>query len=102
VNPWPVDDFITCWQCHGRSHDAWERRGKRTLLRCNYCGTGEWVYNAPDPPQDTVFRMTEGRFSGMSLEQIDKQPNGRRYLEHIRDTHATLREVVSRYLAALQ
>ena len=99
---WRADDCITCDACHGRCHDAVEKRGKATLLECNYCGLRQLAYNAPEPPMDMTARMNNGRFAGMTIYEIDKQKNGRRYLEHIVKTKGELCEVVSKYLAASQ
>jgi hypothetical protein len=51
---------------------------------------------------DMTARMNNGRFAGMTIYEIDKQKNGRRYLEHIVKTKGELCEVVSKYLAASQ
>lgn len=97
---WPADDVITCSQCDARSHDAVEEKGRKTLLVCNFCGLGEWTYNAPKRPADRFHRMESGRYEGMTLDEIDKLPNGRRYIEALKETK--LSEVVFKYLAALQ
>lgn len=99
---WPADDCITCVECHGRSHDAIEEKGKKILLECNYCGLRQWATNAPSKPRDDTPRMTTGRYSGKTLAEIDASPNGRRYLEAVAKNDERLREAVSRYLAASQ
>lgn len=99
---WPADNVIVCQGCASHSHDATMQRGRLTLLVCNYCGLGTWVFGGPLPPSEETDRMKTGRFAGMTIYEIDKQKNGRRYLEHIAKTKGELCEVVSKYLAASQ
>jgi hypothetical protein len=45
------------------------------------------------------FRFQFGRFKGMTFAEADAEPNGRRYLEHLRDTNEKLRDRIAEYLA---
>jgi uncharacterized protein YbaR (Trm112 family) len=107
---WNADNVISCPQCKGRSHDAVrdERRKppwaseRSELLVCNFCGLGRWVNNAPPAPFGDEARFQSGRYAGKTIPEVDAMPNGRRYLQAIRDQNKELCEVVSRYLAASQ
>jgi len=99
---WPADNVAICPDCASRCHDATRQRGRNTLLVCNYCGLGVWVFNAPPPPGEQAERMKTGRFAGMTFAEIEKQPNGRRYIEYLKENDSELSEAVSRYLAASQ
>jgi hypothetical protein len=45
------------------------------------------------------FRFQFGRFKGLTFAEADAEKNGRRYLEHLRDTNEKLRDRIAEYLA---
>jgi len=99
---WPADNVVACPDCASRCHDATLRRGRDTLLVCNYCGLGVWVFDGPSPPSEQTERMETGRFAGMTFAEIEKPPNGRRYIEYLKENDSTLSEAAKRHLAASQ
>lgn len=71
---------------------AWEhvelftrpRQKDKDIIACCFCGYRLRVKARP-ATQQGVFRFTSGRFEGMTLEEVEAQPNGRRYLELMKD-----------------
>lgn len=93
----------TAWECIG---DFTPSRGKpEDVLECAFCGLRTRVpavarSQAAKPRADhAAFRFTFGRFKGLTFAEADAEPNGRRYLEHLRDTNEKLRERIAEYLA---
>lgn len=91
------------WECIGEYVPA---RGKpQDVLHCVFCGArarvdavavtaGGGVASSRDE-----FRFQFGRFKGMTFAEADAEPNGRRYLEVMRDTNEKLRERITEYLS---
>lgn len=108
-----IDFHPTTIRCYRCSASSWEcigefvpMTGKRQdVLECAFCGVRMRVEAAAVPaaakqPADTAeFRFQYGRFKGMTLAEADAEPNGRRYLEHLRDTNEKLRKRIAEYLA---
>lgn len=94
-----------CYRC--KAH-AWERVGEFVpikgkpyeLVQCAFCGVLLRVDLVPGhAPDASEFRFQFGRFKGMTLAEAEAEPNGRRYLEHLRDTNEKLRDRVASYLS---
>lgn len=95
--------------CHRCSATAWEwievfeeRNGKiQDVVSCVFCGLRVRVKATPRPKKfDAVeFRFQFGRFKGLTFAEADAEPNGRRYLEVLRDTNEKLRDRIAAYLA---
>lgn len=101
-----------CYRCNAT---AWEvigefvpARGKpQDVIECAFCGV-RWRVEAAarpaassPPAERNEFRFRFGRFAGLTLSEADGQPNGRRYLELLRDTNEKLRDRIAEYLAAV-
>ena len=95
-----------CYRC--KAH-AWERVGEFVpikgkpyeLVQCAFCGVLLHVDPVPGASSgDSEFRFQFGRFAGKTFAEADAEPNGRRYLEHLRDTNEKLRGRIEEYLAA--
>lgn len=98
-----------CHRCHAT---AWECIGDFTphkgpaedVLECAFCGLRTRVPAVARPPaarqhaDRDAFRFQYGRFKGMTFAETDAEENGRRYLEHLRDTNEKLRERIAEYL----
>lgn len=90
----------TAWECIG---DFTPHRGKpEDVLECAFCGLRTRVPAVARPqaakPHD-AFRFQFGRFKGLTFAEADAEPNGRRYLEHLRNTNEKLRERIAEYIA---
>lgn len=99
------------WDCIGEFTPV---RGKpQEVLECAFCGLRVRVavgYGVPKkteeeraaaelaPEEQPQFRFLHGRFKGMTLAEADSQPNGRKYLELMRDTNEKLRGRIEEYL----
>lgn len=103
---------LLCYRC---SASAWERietreevvRGRvyrEDVVECCFCGVLERVEAAAVPAAarqhagTAEFRFQFGRFKGLTFAEADAQPNGRRYLELLRDTNEKLRDRIAEYL----
>lgn len=102
-----------CYRCDAA---AWEivgdrelringRRIREDVVQCVFCGVYDAVEaSAATPLRATIasdgFRFQYGRFRGLTLAETDAQPNGRRYLEHMRDTNEKLRQPIAEYLSS--
>lgn len=91
------------WECIG---DFTPRKGKpEDVLECAFCGLRTRVPAVARPqvakPHDDhdAFRFLFGRFKGLTFAEADAEPNGRRYLEVLRDTNEKLRDRITAYLA---
>lgn len=92
----------TAWECIGQFTP---RRGSvEDVVECAFCGIRVRVEAAgvpvaePKPRRADEFRFQFGRFQGMTFAEADAEPNGRRYLEVLRDTNEKLRERITEYL----
>ena len=95
--------------CHRCEAVAWECIGEfvptkgrpQDVLACAFCGARARVDAvavglASDCDE---FRFQFGRFAGMTFAEADAEPNGRRYLEVLRDTNEKLRDRITEYLS---
>ena len=96
--------------CHRCDATAWElvgefvpHRGKpEDVIECAFCGLRTRVAGTTPQPQVShadEFRFQFGRFKGMTFAEADAEPNGRRYLEIMRDSNEKLRSRIEEYLA---
>ena len=90
----------TAWECIG---DFTPHKGKtEDVLECAFCGLRTRVPASAKPKAVKIsdeFRFQFGRFKGLTFAEADAEQNGRRYLEHLRDTNEKLRERIAEYLA---
>jgi hypothetical protein len=110
-----IDLHPTTLLCYRCSASTWERvetreevrRGhvyREDVVQCVFCGVLERVEAAARPaaaePQAgrAEFRFQFGRFQGMTFAEVDREENGRAYLEHLRDTNEKLRGRIAEYL----
>lgn len=107
-----IDFYETDLRCYRCSSSSWERIGefvpmkgpRQDVLECVFCGVrmrvDAAVRFAADEPTDgcAEFRFQYGRFKGMTISEADAEPNGRRYLELMRDKNERLRARIEEYL----
>lgn len=99
-----------CYRCNAT---AWEwvetrtpyRKRPEDVIACLFCGALMAV-PAEVRKQETAgkiqhdeFRFQFGRFRGLTFAEADAEPNGRKYLELMRDSNERLRQRISEYLA---
>ena len=102
--------------CHRCEATAWEligefvpRKGRPDdVIECAFCGLRTRVPAAVRPVSSRLvaddvdeFRFQFGRFKGMTFAETDAEPNGRRYLEVLRDTNEKLRGRIEQSLAGI-
>lgn len=101
-----------CYRCHATHWEAIDTRMVRErgrsvphdVVECCFCGVMELVpavaRAAAVVPKSShlEFRFQFGRFTGLTFAEVDAEPNGRRYLEVLRDTNDKLRERITEYL----
>ena len=93
----------TKWECIGKFVP---HKGRpQDVIECAFCGVRLRVEAAAVPvaakrqtDTATEFRFQYGRFKGMTFAEAEAEPNGRRYLEHLRDTNEKLRDRITEYL----
>lgn len=107
IDLYPHDDpcdrcKATAWESIGEFR---ETRGRpQEVLECAFCGMRLRVTAKARKPRALPiaevdeFRFQFGRFTGMTFAEADAEPNGRRYLEHLRDTNDKLRDRITEYL----
>jgi hypothetical protein len=110
-----IDFYETSLPCYRCGASSWEyhdmlyphNRRPEDVIGCCFCGAQMRVASRarPQPPPQPTnsgdFRFQYGRFKGMTLSEADAAPNGRRYLEVLRDTNEKLRERITEYLATV-
>lgn len=85
-------DDIECLDesCRGTAHDIDDEDGSMWFLRCAWCGTGQWVKSrrtTAGKAEEQVFRMTDGRFAGLTLDDIASQSVGMDYISWAAKEH---------------
>lgn len=87
----------TAWECVGEFVPI---KGKPyELVQCAFCGILLRVDPVPRHATDaSEFRFQFGRFKGMTFAEAEAEPNGRRYLEHLRETNEKLRDRIEQYM----
>lgn len=85
-------DDIECLDesCRGTAHDIDDESGSMWFLRCAWCGTGQWVKARKTKitkAGDEDFRMTEGRFAGLTLNEVASQAVGMDYISWAAKEH---------------
>jgi hypothetical protein len=100
---------LACYRCSASSWEYLETiEGNKPedVVGCMFCGVRMRVKAAAVPVAasrqiDTAeFRFQYGRFKGMTLAEADAEPNGRRYLEVMRDRNDKLKPRIEEYLSS--
>jgi hypothetical protein len=94
---------LRCYRCSASSWECIDTTERHDVLACVFCGVLEKVKAAPraakpQPIDRSEFRFQFGRFKGMTLAEADAEPNGRRYLEVMKDRNDKLRSRIEEYL----
>jgi len=86
-----LDDTYRCIddRCGASCHDIlYEDRGE-WLLQCCFCNCTQWLPAIPGhlTPRDEQFVLRDGRFAGMTLDEVSSQPRGIDYIAWAADEH---------------
>lgn len=88
--------------CGTQCHDILHEDGGEWYLVCAFCGTGQWVKAIKGhlKPQDRDFVLRDGRFAGLTLPEVERQPRGADYLKWAAESHPrpTVREACKKHL----
>lgn len=106
-----VDGAFDCADgaCGTQCHDVVAEEPGFWYLICAFCGTGQWVEAIPEDvkpeemPADGVFRFGEGRFPGMTLDEVFGVKDGPEYLAWAAQHHKrpAVRDACKTYLDRL-
>jgi hypothetical protein len=75
--------------CGTQCHDILHEDGGEWYVSCAFCHTGQWVKAIKGhlKPQDRTFVLRDGRFAGLTLPEVEKQPRGLDYLKWAAESH---------------
>lgn len=103
-----VDDGVMCLDqnCQAECHDIVEEIKGQWLVECCFCGTGQWIKAIPNllpkPSPKDSFRLRDGRFAGLTLEEAAMLPRGLDYIRWAAGEHPrhAVREAAKTWLAS--
>jgi hypothetical protein len=75
--------------CGTQCHDILHEDCGEWYLSCSFCGTSQWVKAIKGhlKPRDQEFVLRDGRFAGLTLPEVEKQPRGLDYLKWAAESH---------------
>jgi hypothetical protein len=75
--------------CGTQCHDILHEDGGEWYLSCSFCGTSQWVKAIKGhlKPRDQEFVLRDGRFAGLTLPEVERQPRGLDYLKWAAESH---------------
>ena len=86
-----IDHTYNCADaaCGTQCHDILHEDGGEWYLSCSFCGTSQWVKAIKGhlKPRDQEFVLRDGRFAGLTLPEVEKQPRGLDYLKWAAESH---------------
>lgn len=92
--------------CQAECHDILHEEGRHWLIQCAFCGLAHWVpvIKGHLKPREEGFVLRDGRFAGLTLPEVERQPRGPDYLRWAADSHPrpVVRDAVKKHLAAKQ
>ncbi len=86
-----IDHTYDCadGRCGTQCHDILHEDHGEWYLACVFCGTGQWVKAIKGhlKPREQEFVLRDGRFAGLTLAEVEKQPRGMDYLKWAAESH---------------
>jgi hypothetical protein len=90
--------------CQGAPHDILDDVRGQWLLECCFCGTKQWAAAVAGhlKPRQAAFRFRDGRFAGLTIDDVIIEPRGADYLKWAAESHprTMVREAVKTWLAS--
>ena len=90
--------------CGTQCHDILYEDGGEWYVSCVFCGTGQWVRAIKGhlKPRGQEFVLRDGRFAGLTLPEVERQPRGLDYLKWAATSHPrpTVKEACKKHLDA--
>jgi hypothetical protein len=75
-----IDDCYECADstCGAFAHDILHEDGRSWLIQCCFCNTAQWVpvIQGHLSPRDKEFRFRDGRFAGLTIDEVVALPGG--------------------------
>ena len=102
-----IDHTYSCADsaCDTQCHDILHEDGGEWYLSCVFCGTGQWVKEIKGhlKPRDRDFVLRDGRFAGLTLPEVERQPRGLDYIKWAAESHPrpTVKEACKKHMDAL-
>jgi hypothetical protein len=88
--------------CGTQLHDILHEDSGDWYLSCVFCGTGQWVKAIKGhlKPRGQEFVLRDGRFAGLTLPEVERQPRGLDYLTWAAESHPrpTVKDACQRHL----
>jgi hypothetical protein len=86
-----IDHTYDCadGRCGTQCHDILFEDHGEWYLSCVFCGTGQWAKAIKGhlKPREQEFVLRDGRFAGMTLAEVERQPRGLDYLKWAAESH---------------
>ena len=101
-----IDHTYACadGRCGTQLHDILHEEAGDWYLSCVFCGTGQWVKGIKGylKPKDHEFVLRDGRFAGLTLPEVERQPRGADYIKWAAESHPrpAVREECKKHLDA--
>lgn len=97
-----MDDYASCYRCNARCHDFIDEHRGEIRIECCFCGAIMKVIGvAPiDASRETdgSYVLKFGRFKGMSIAEVSRQPRGVEYLELLAKDSPRLTSMINGFL----
>lgn len=80
------DKPMHCKYCHGSDYEIIEAEDYQARVSCVWCGKDtRWIeYSGKEQVTDeSLFRFKRGRYQGMSIEEVNEEKGGCRYLMYL-------------------
>lgn len=84
--PLGTTDEGECASCGGAYWDILDAHRHEWYCECAYCGLKEWRPEIPGHIKES-HTLREGRFAGLTLDQVAKQEYGREYIAACAASH---------------
>jgi hypothetical protein len=101
-----IDHTFDCADaaCGTQCHDILHEDGGEWYLSCAFCHTGQWVKAIKGhlKARDQEFVLRDGRFAGLTLPEVERQPRGLDYLKWAAESHprSAVKEACKKHLDA--
>ena len=103
-----IDHTYECadGRCGAECHDIIQEDSGQWYLSCAFCGTSQWVKAIKGhlQPQEGNFVLRDGRFAGLTLPAVERQPRGLDYLRWAAASHPrpTVKEECKKHLDTIE
>lgn len=76
-------------RCRGSAHDILHEGRGEWMIQCCFCHTCQWVpvIQGHLAPRAEAFEFRDGRFAGLTIDEVVEQPHGREYVEWAAKEH---------------